>query len=461
MIKPILFSSLEAAFGGRVVNGDYSINNVVTDSRKPCQSAVFIALVGDNFDGHEYLTDAIESGAEALVISERQVDLLEEIAVPVWVVPDTLKALGDIARVQRENFHGKVIAVTGSSGKTTVKGMLSSILSTAFGEDSIAVTRGNLNNYIGVPLTVFSLKSHHKVAVIELGASAVGEIDYLSSIVQPDVALVNNVFPAHLEGFGSLENIAKGKGEIYNHLHSDGIAIINGDDEFSSQWMQQCQEKKYLQFSISGSEEVPDCVAKDIVVGNNGRPKFQLCIAGQKAVVNLSVIGEHNVANALAAASCAFATHISLDSIVSGLEKFHTVQGRSDLVHGIKSSLVIDDSYNANPGSVLAGIRMLSSFDQKKFFVLGDMGELGDNKEDFHTQVGDFAKNQGVDYLFAVGELSKYAAESFGDNAKLYSSQCELIEELKKMINEDSIVLIKGSRSASMENVVSAIKEGQ
>ncbi len=432
MIKAIPLNELVSRYGGHVANAavnsygeQVAIRSVSTDTRQIKTGDTFVALKGDNFDAHHFLSTAQESGATLLVVDT----LDDQVSIPQWQVVDTTKALGDIARYHREQFAGKVVAITGSGGKTTVKGMLYDILQLASQQRTFA-TKGNLNNHIGVPLSLLSLESQHDYAVIEMGASAVGEIDYLTSLGQPHVALINNVMPAHVEGFGSVDNIAKAKGEIYNGLVEGGIAIINADDDYANQWLQQNRQRNIMTFSVD--DKRPTEAGRHILAANqqlakNGSPQFDLINNNQKYSVTLNVLGTHNIANALAAATCAFALNIDAQHIVNGLQQFTGVAGRLERVAGQLGSQIIDDSYNANPGSVKAAIDVLADFSAKKVLVIGDMGELGDMAETAHIAVGRYANEKNIDYVLSLGELAVHASRAFEGQSQHFDNVDQLV----------------------------------
>ncbi len=466
MIGSLTFQALVDRFGGYLVNGDFSFSSVSTDTRTIQSGDVFVALKGDRFDAHDFLSTALENGAQALVLSQPK----ENISCPQWIVADTTIALGNIARLAKEQFTGSLVAVTGSSGKTTVKGMLLSILQEASGQEEVLATKGNLNNHIGVPLTLFSLNPKHRFAVIEMGASGLGEIEYLTQLAKPNVALVNNVMAAHVEGFGSISNIANAKGEIYEGLLHDGIAVINVDDQYASQWLSQNSERKTMTFSTTKAtgadvmahnicSDEKHCASFELLLGREFGAKFGLKLANQSLDVNLNVIGKHNVANAVAAAACAYALSVDSEAIIRGLNKYSGDAGRLQLMPGFNHSVVIDDSYNANPGSVCAAIDVLASMSLNTVLVLGDMGELGDQSEQAHRDVGEYAANKNINHLLSLGNLTSLSAEAFGVNGVSYQAIELLIDQAKKIADEKTVFLIKGSRSSRMERVVQALIE--
>jgi len=459
MISRLSLFDLQQRFGGKVINGNAVFSSVSTDSRNIQSGDAFIALVGEHFDAHDFISSLHGHNVSALIVDREIVSC----SLSQWVVSDTTEALGTIAKLHRELFVGALVAITGSGGKTTVKGMLQSILSSSVGGHHVLATKGNFNNHIGMPLSLLSLESEHQYAVIEMGASALGEIDYLTHIASPDVALVNNVMPAHIEGFGSIDNIATAKGEIYEGLVDAGIAIINMDERYSSQWLLQNKQRNVLTFSINGDSDA-NVVASDIQVNANGSSRFTLKADGASVNISLKVLGLHNVANAVAAAACAFALGIRTEYIARGLNAFSAVSGRLECLEGVNNSLLIDDSYNANPGSVKAAIDVLSELDTNagsanRVLILGDLGELGCNAQEYHVDLGAYARDKKIDVLLSVGSLSRIAATSFGDKGETFNSHQELINIAEKMAEANTIFLIKGSRSSRMDRVVQALKQ--
>jgi UDP-N-acetylmuramoyl-tripeptide--D-alanyl-D-alanine ligase len=457
MISALSLQYLSSRFGGEVINGDIEFTSVSINTRDINADDCFVALKGERFDAHNFLSVAMNAGACAVVVDHA----IADISIPQWVVDDTTMALGHIAHVQREHFIGQLIAITGSSGKTTVKGMLLSILQVAVGTD-VFTTQGNLNNHIGVPLSLLSLMAHHQYAVIEMGASALGEIDYLTRLADPDVALINNVMPAHIEGFGSMDNIAIAKGEIYNGLSGNGVAIVNLDDHYAAQWLLQNSQRRVITFSKNETADEGDRAnirATDVESGVDGCASFQLHFQGEQFPVNLQVLGLHNVSNALAAAACAYAVNISAENIVHGLQDFIGVDGRLQRLMGFKDAVVIDDSYNANPSSVRAAIDVLADASARKIFIIGDMAELGESSLQEHQDIGIYAKDKNIDDLLAVGTYAKATVNGFSGNATHYDDVEQLIIDAKQMADENTVFLIKGSRSSRMDIVVQALRQ--
>lgn len=442
----MMLSEVAAVFDAEINAEDKTILSVSTDTRTIEAGALFVAINGENFDAHDYLDRALEKGAVAALV-DHDVDT----DLPVIRVKDCRLALGQLASYWRQQLSVKLVGLTGSNGKTTVKEMLSCILSEV---GSVVATAGNYNNDIGMPLTLLRIKPEHEYAVIEMGANHIGEIAYLTQLAKPDVALLNNAAPAHLEGFGSMQGVADAKGEIFSGLGADGVAIINRDDQYSDYWASLCDEHKKIFFGMDSSADVTSQINESDYDGH-----FMLCLNDEKTEVAMNVLGFHNLKNALAASAAASALGVDISSIKSGLEKFSAVKGRLQLSEVEANSVVIDDSYNANPSSVKAAIDVLSALNKTSVLVLGDMGELGANAEALHAEIGEYAKKKNINAVMTFGALSGFAAESFGENASSYEDKKELIKDLKKQLENGVAVLVKGSRSMHMEDVVTALTE--
>nr|WP_255774655.1 UDP-N-acetylmuramoyl-tripeptide--D-alanyl-D-alanine ligase [Microbulbifer zhoushanensis] len=444
---------LQQRFGGELVNGSVEFDRVCTDTRKLDSDAIFVALVGESFDAHDFVAD-LEGKVLGLVVEHR----IEGCNLPQWIVGDTTVALGHIGRLCREQFHGPVVAITGSCGKTTVKQMLAAI----FGQrHTPCVTQGNLNNQFGVPMTLFGLGPEHDVLILEMGANGPDDIGYLCSIGLPQVTAVNNVKPAHVEGFGSVAGIAAAKGQIYTSLEPGSTAVINADDDFADYWLRNMPDDvETLSVGLG-----KDCAifAGNIEVGADACPSFDLVIEGVAHRVELQLMGEHNVHNALVAAGCAFAAGIPAAEIAAGLAQAGGVSGRLQMLRGHAGVTVIDDSYNANPGSVAAAIDLLAQRPGRKILVLGDMAELGADAEAMHREVGELAAERGLDGLYTFGPLGAAATEAFASardgSAHNFSERARLVAALERDLTEDTTVLVKGSRSARMEEVVRALTQ--
>lgn len=464
MIKPLVLHALGERFGGGLEGDEfftfYSLN---TDTRTIVHGDLFVALVGEHFDAHDYLDEAIEKGAKGLVVNKSyQPQKAFDTSISIWRVDDTCKALGQIATYHRDLFLQPLVAVTGSSGKTTVKGMLFKIFSAYVGQQAVFATKGNLNNHIGVPFSLLSLTRQHQYAVIEMGASAGGEIAYLTSMAKPAVALVNNVMPAHVEGFGSVDAIAIAKGEIYEGLKEGGVAVINAGDVYADQWIQQNQRRSTVLFSSAEHGEVRsgvDVYSRKASRLKNGCYSFCLVCGDQAVVVKLNVLGQHNIANATAAAACAFAAGINIEFIRKGLEAFNGESGRLQVFSGKDDCTLIDDTYNANPGSVKAAMDVLATMPGNTIFVLGDMGELGVDADFQHREMGRYAAQKNIQQLLTLGEKSALAQAAFGNTENHFLEVNALVERLSKEVASDVVILAKGSRSSRMERVINALKK--
>ena len=416
-----------------------SVEKIVIDSRKVRYGALFVAIEGSQVDGHDFAETAVSMGAVAVLASR---DL--ELDVPVLVVEDVVLAMGKIAAHVRQEIDPVVIGITGSNGKTTVKEMVTAILKR---HSKTLATRGNYNNELGLPLSLFRLKQKHRYAVLEMGASQAGDIAYLAGIAQPDVAVVNNVGPAHLKGFGSLEGVAGSKGEIFQALQPDGCAVINGDEPWADMWREFSGAEKVITFGQGADNDVR------VLDGQN------LETPAGNVSLNLPVPGIHNRMNAAAAAAISLALGIEPADIEAGLSDFQPAPGRLETKKTDAGWTLIDDSYNANPASLYSALSVLSELRGHRWLVLGDMKELGQNSSKMHAEVGDNARSLGVERIFAIGELSQAAVSTFGEGAEHFEDRASLIETLTSEIRPGIHCLIKGSRSMGMEQVVEALVE--
>ena len=444
MIAALSLDVIAESTGGQPTD-NVSFKSVSTDTRTINAGDLFVALCGENFNGTAFVKQAANAGAVAAVVNH-----LVAVDVPQLVVDDTQKALGLIARANRRSFSGPVIAMTGSAGKTTVKEMVASILRES---GRVLATQGNFNNEIGVPLTLLNINDQHQFAVIEMGAAKQGDIRYLTQFAEPTIAVLTNVLPAHLDGFGDVENIAKTKGEIFERLGENHIAIMNIDEPYVEQWLQQASPAQVVSFAKENSEA--DFFASNIHILESGVTAFDLCAQHAGISINLPLLGEHNVTNALAAAAAATAAGASLQQIKNGLENVQAAAGRLDVVQ-TKNHIVIDDSYNANPESVKAAIDVLMTFSGEKCLVLGTLAELAESARHWHQVVAQYARDKGVQQLWVVGEYAQLQADVFGENAFAYTSMEQLLASLKHK-KLARVVLVKGSRSAKMEQVVKAL----
>ncbi|MEM9688611.1 MAG: UDP-N-acetylmuramoyl-tripeptide--D-alanyl-D-alanine ligase [Pseudomonadota bacterium] len=421
-------------------------NGVSIDTRTIKPGDLFFALRGPNFDGHDYVGKAFKAGASAAVV-----ETLTNKDGPQLVVDDARLALGRFGRAWRQQFDVLTVGVTGSNGKTTLKEMIASILSV---RGNTLATAGNLNNDLGVPLMLSRLRDEHEFAVIEMGANARGEIAYLTSLVEPDIVLLGNAGPAHLEGFGGIEGVAEGKGEILRGTPRPRCAVLNRDDAYYDYWRAFVDDIDKLTFGLS---EDADIRATDIDGDLDGN-RFTLHTDTGAIRIDCPLAGEHNVKNACAAAAVARAADIGNSDIATGLAAVAPVGGRRAAVGGVSGCQLFDDSYNANPGSVTAAGRFLGNLVGKTFFVLGDMFELGKDETAIHEEVGVSLKQAGVDELHATGELCRFAVSGFGAGASWYASKDALIDGLVPRLDAGSYVLVKGSRSMRMEQVVEKLR---
>ena len=447
MLEALKLSELTGALNGRLVAGDCSFDGVSIDSRAIKPGQLFVALTGPRFDGHDYLNDVAAKGAVGALV-EREVP---NTALPQLLVKDTRHALGELGALNRAAYTHPVAAITGSSGKTTVKEMLASILRT---RGPVLATRGNLNNDLGVPLTLLELAPEHTAAVIELGASRIGEIAYTVGMTKPHVALINNAGTAHVGEFGGPEKIVEAKGEILEGLDADGIAVLNLDDKAFTIWKTRAAGRQVLSFSQL--DAAADFHAGFIVTDARGCPAFELHTPQGIARIQLNLLGGHNVTNAVAAAAAAHALGVSLSHIVSGLNAVQPVKGRTVAQLAKNGMRVIDDTYNANPTSMCAAVDILAGFSGRTVLVLGDIGELGEWAEQGHRDVGAYAAGK-VSALYAVGPMMAHAVAAFGEHARHFATQADLIAALGAEQDTNTTILIKGSRSAAMENVVAAL----
>ncbi|GHU04949.1 UDP-N-acetylmuramoyl-tripeptide--D-alanyl-D-alanine ligase [Betaproteobacteria bacterium] len=382
--------------------------------------------------------------------------LRESIArLPLIVVADTRVALGELATCWRARFSLPVIGVTGSNGKTSNKEMITSIMKAAFGGDAVLATQGNLNNDIGLPLTLLGLGAGHRAAVIEMGMNHPGEIANLARIGRPTVALVTNAQRAHLEGMGTIDRIAAEKGSIFSGLGKDGVAVFNADDPWADLWRSQSAHCRRRCFSLGGSANVSDVIGQCQTRGLENH--ITIVAGGERIEVNLALPGAHNARNALGAATASLAAGVPLEVVRQGLADFRGIKGRLQRRAGLYDALVLDDTYNANPDSVRAGIDVLAATIGRKILVLGDMGEIGEMTAQFHDEIGGYAKSQGIDRLLALGEKSELAAHNFGAGGKHFRKFEDLVTALSAELTPEAIVLVKGSRFMRMERVIDAI----
>ena len=443
-------SEAAALLGVPCAGPDAEVLRVSTDSRSIRAGDLFIALRGEKFDGGAFAAQALQQGAVGVVLDAAQAP---EITTALRV-DDTRLALGRLAAAWRRRFAIPVVAITGSNGKTTVKEMLSAILRMEAGDEAVLQTEGNLNNDIGLPQMLLRLRSTHRFAVLEMGMNHAGEIDYLTRLARPDVALVNNALTAHIGYLGSIENIARAKGEIFNGLTDAGIAVFNADDDHAWLWRESNAHRSIIDFSLRHPS----------VVRGHYRPSLfgsvmTVMLPDAEFEADLQVPGEHNVMNALAAAAAAFALDVSHHSIVAGLSGFGGVKGRLQKKPALHGSIFIDDTYNANPDSVKAALAVLAQQPGRRVLVLGDMGELGTDAAAMHAQIGLAARGAGIDRLLALGDLSRETVAAFGAGAMHFERIQELLAELENELTAETTVLVKGSRFMQMERVVQSFIE--
>lgn len=444
------------AVEGTVIGADVHFSGISTDSRKITMGDLFIALRGENFDGHEFVDDCLRQGAVAAMVAQASGIRHQGSGKALLVVEDTRLALGQLSAYWRSKFEIPLAAITGSNGKTTVKEMLASILATEAGADSVMATIGNLNNDIGLPLTLLRLRKNHRYAIAEMGMNHAGEIDYMTHLAKPTVAMINNAQAAHLQGLGSLDAIASAKGEIFAGLAEDGIAVINADDVYANYWKILAGSHRIMTFGMNDGADV------GATVENLQQTGSRLCLKSQldEICIELQVPGLHNVLNALAAATVAIAMNISLANIQIGLESFTGVKGRLQHKVGKGGCTIIDDSYNANPSSMRAAIDVLATCETPKILVMGDMGELGEGAAKLHQEIGTYAKAAGITQLFALGELSQHTVQAFGNGATHFNNPQALAAMLESYLVPQATVLVKGSRFMQMERVVALITNG-
>lgn len=461
--------SLTNAANGKLVCAEslagISVTNVVTDSRalnaKDIKSDAFLALKGPNFDGHRFASQVVDTGCRVLIV-DHEISDLDPNKVAQIIVEDTRIALGKIAAYVKAQVAPKTVGITGSSGKTTVKEMLAAILSRL---GKVLATEGNFNNDIGVPLTLLRLSHDDDFAVIEMGANHIGEIAYTTELVKPDVAMINNIAAAHLEGFGDLCGVARAKGEIFSGLGEGGVALYNKDTKYTNKWQWRLTDKQVGTFSCLNPTNA-DVASSNVILDVNGCASFDLKTPIGESKIALTVPGKHNVCNAVAAASAAIECGASLLDIRLGLAEMAPVKGRLNIHQLGEDIRLIDDTYNANVESIKAAISLLANYSGQRILVLGDMAELGSDARSYHQEVGEYAKEQGIDVLLTSGVLSQNTSDAFARNNTAFSEhfgdKTELSSQLYTLLdskkgNEKIQILVKGSRSAHMEYVVENI----
>jgi UDP-N-acetylmuramoyl-tripeptide--D-alanyl-D-alanine ligase len=439
--------------GGTLGGGDRPYGVVSTDSRTLVAGALFVALKGPNFDGAAFVAAAAERGAVGALVGRA----VPGAAIAQIVVPDSLIALQLLASAWRASFPIPIVGVGGSNGKTTAKEMTASILSR---RGRCLATHGNLNNHIGVPVTLMRLESSHESAVIEMGANRIGDVAELVGLARPTVGFITNAGAEHLEGFGDLDGVARGEGELVAGLDPGATAVINADDAYADYWRGVASATSIVTFGTRRPADFTALDAVQAIEGGEFATRFTLrCPLGERAIV-LKAGGTHNVSNALGAAAAAASAGASLEAIGAGLAEFRAVSGRLQLKAGVRGSWIIDDSYNANPSSVRAGLDVLRSVSGSRWLVLADMAELGEHAADSHAELGRYARECGVHRLFALGPQSSRAAETFGHGAEWFPDADALIRRLQAEMAAGVTVLVKGSRVNRLERVVHALGAG-
>jgi UDP-N-acetylmuramoyl-tripeptide--D-alanyl-D-alanine ligase len=448
----LTISTAALILNGIQTGRDVEFTSVGTDSRTIMPGMLFVALKGERFDGHDFVENILTQGANCALVSADWAAAHPDLSLVG--VADTRRALGQLAAHWRTHFHIPMIGVTGSNGKTTVKEMCAAILRADFGQHAVLATTGNLNNDIGLPLTLLKLRTAHHAAVIEMGMNHPGEIDTLTRIARPTVALVNNAQRAHLAGLGTLADVARAKGEIFAGLGDRGVAVINADDPNAPLWNDMNHDRRIVSFGFSPAAEVRGTWRPHGLGG-----QLELVTPLGTASIQLPLPGEHNARNALAAAAACLAAGVPLAPIVRGLSGYTGMPGRLQQKRGAGGATVIDDSYNANPDSMRAAIDVLAALPGRRIFVMGDMGEVGETASQLHDEIGGYAKSQGIELLFALGEKSVAAVHSFDGGARHFATVEALVAALLPLMDKDANVLVKGSRFMRMERVVEAILE--
>ncbi|PMR68723.1 UDP-N-acetylmuramoyl-tripeptide--D-alanyl-D-alanine ligase [Halomonas heilongjiangensis] len=431
---------------------DRALTAIVTDTRRLVPGCLFVALKGERFDAHDFIDQAREGGAVAAVV-ERKVERPGDDPLPQLVVADTRLALGLLGRARRRAWGGPLVAVTGNSGKTTVKELLAALLSR---RGATLSTRGNLNNDIGVPLTLLGLEPGHRQAVVELGANHLGEIAWTTVLAEPRVAVITNVTGAHVGEFGGPGRIAQAKAEILAGLAADGVAVLNRDDAYFATWARLAAPREVLDFGLEGLARV---TASALACDALGRYAFTLVVDGRElGRVQLALLGRHNVANALAAAAAALAMGLDEAEVLAGLAAVAPMPGRLSVVEGINATRLLDDTYNANPGAVKAALDLLVALPGPRWCLLGAMGELGEASDRLHAEIGRHARELGIDFLGTFGEPARAASRAFGEKGCHFDDREALTRHVLNHLPPGASVLVKGSRSAGMEQVVAALR---
>ncbi|MGZ8164538.1 MAG: UDP-N-acetylmuramoyl-tripeptide--D-alanyl-D-alanine ligase [Methylobacter sp.] len=444
-------SEIAECVQGQLVGEDDVITSVSIDTRTIKPGQLYIGIKGKNFDGNEFVREAEQAGATAAIVNKGFAAAMSYI-----IVDDTHLALAELAGEWRKKMPVSIVGITGSNGKTTVKEMVAAILGI---NDNVLFTQGNLNNDMGVPLTLLRINEQHRYAVIEMGANHPGEIQYTSTYAQADVVVITNVGPAHIEGFGSVDGVARAKGEIIQTLKEHGIAILYRDDDYFSYWKSVAGIRKIMSFGLNDGADVTARSIKTEIRNNQFATTFELVTAQGSLAVKLKLAGRHNVINALTATAACLALDIELEQIKQGLESVIPVTGRLQPLVSRLGNIVIDDTYNANSASLKAGLDVLANCEGEPWLVLGAFGELGPESLKIHEEIGELIKSRGIVRLLAIGSDARNTVKSFGQGATFFETQQNLIEVLKQELKGDETILIKGSRAQRMENVAAALVE--
>ena len=435
--------------GGELRGADVTFTAVSTDSRAIAAGDLFVALRGERYDGHAFMPQAAAAGAVA-ALADRAHD--QAPALPTAVVADTTVALGTLAAHWRRRFRIPLIAVVGSNGKTTVKEMIAACLREHYGADAVLATRGNLNNHIGLPLTLLALRAAHRVAVVEVGMNHPGETAQLAALAQPTIAVINNAQREHQEFMRSVADVAKEHASLIAALPADGTAVINADDAHAAVWRTTAGARTVLDFGLGRAAVTAQC-RMDAAMAT-----LDVSLPGAATRIALPLAGEHNVRNALAAVAAATAAGATLDACARALERFVPVRGRLQMKRGVRGAALIDDTYNANPDSVRAATDVLARARGRKLLVLGDMGEVGAQGPAFHQEAGAYARASGIDRLYTLGDLAADATRAFGEGARHYPRIEELLADVENALDAQTTVLVKGSRFMQMERVVRSLE---
>lgn len=440
-------SEVAGLLGTECQGGDPLFARVVIDSRQVQPGDLYVALHGEHHDGHAFVAAARDAGAVAALVDHWVDD-----ALPQVKALDTLLGLQSLAAAWRSRLSLPVVAVTGSNGKTTTKQLLASVFAA---RGPVLATQGNLNNHIGVPLTLLSLRAEHRTAVVEMGANHFGEIARLCELAKPDVGIVTLAGDAHLEGFGSRDGVARAKGELFQALDADHVAVINQDDVYAPLWAQMAARAARIGFGLSDRADVR---AQDIELTAESS-RFTLCTPHGNAPVQLPMPGRHNIMNALAAAACGIALSVDVEDIAAGLSRAQGAKGRLQWQPTPQGARVLDDTYNANPTSLRAALDLLGGLAGRRVLVLGAMGELGIDAEQLHREAGEYARGVGIDALYATGALARHAVQGFGRQGHFFDDVESLCAALAPTLDADTTVLVKGSRTSRMERVVGALTQ--